>query len=104
MSEPERPAPFVPVLLAWLVLAAQLFSQLHAIEHLDHADHDEHSEEVCQLCILGADLDNGGHNTVTFAYALSRAAQLTYTHRANSIPNPVAPYQSRAPPLLSSIA
>jgi hypothetical protein len=91
------------MLLAWLVLAAQLFSQLHAIEHLEDADHGEHSEEACQLCILSANLDNASDNTRTFPHAQSQTAQLAHVQRVNPTPKFVAAYQSRAPPLLSSI-
>ena len=92
------------ILLAWLVLAAQLFSQLHAIEHLEDDDHDEHSEEVCQLCILSAGLENGIVDTFTFSHAHSEVAQLAHVSRDIFIPKSVASYQSRAPPFLSSIA
>jgi hypothetical protein len=91
------------IVLAWLLLAAQLCSQLHMLEHLEHADHDEHSNEVCQLCILGTDLDHGGTDTVVISAARLQAAWLSNVSFKNFTPILLASYQGRAPPSFSSI-
>jgi hypothetical protein len=92
------------IVLAWLLLAAQLCSQLHVLEHLEHADHDEHSNEVCQLCILGADLHHGGIDTVVTSSAPLQAAWLSNVGCKNFASTLLTSYQGRAPPSFSSIA
>jgi hypothetical protein len=44
------------LVLALLLLTAQLFAQLHALEHLNALHDSQHADEVCPLCILGSDL------------------------------------------------
>jgi hypothetical protein len=91
------------ILLAWMLLTAQLSSQLHLLEHLEHADHDEHGQEVCQLCILGADLGHGSIDTVVTSSAPLQTAWLSNVTCNNFTPALLTSYQGRAPPSLSSI-
>ena len=92
------------IALAWILLSAQLFSQLHGLEHLKDIDHDGHSKEYCQLCILSAGLDHGGIDQVVTPSTRLRAPQVLIAC-CNSITPAVLPtYQGRAPPLTSSIA
>jgi hypothetical protein len=53
------------LVFALLLTAAQLFAQLHALEHLDDLHDDQHADETCALCILSTGLDAG--NTATLA-------------------------------------
>ena len=91
------------IALAWLLLATQLFSQLHGLEHLEDTDHDGHSEEVCQLCILSSVLDHGSIDTSVIPGARFEAARLPNTFCTTFTPKLLTTYQGRAPPLSSSI-
>ncbi len=92
------------IAVAWLLIAAQLLSVLHGLEHLEGADHDEHSEEVCQLCILSAGLDYGGIDTFVEPGARLRAVWHPLICGKNFTPELLTSYQGRAPPLSASIA
>jgi hypothetical protein len=92
------------IVLAWLLLAAQLFSQLHGLEHLEETDHHEHSKEVCQLCILSSGLEHGNIDTVVISSARLQAPQLPTGCWKSITPTLLPTYQSRAPPSSSSIA
>ena len=92
------------IALAWLLLVAQLFSQLHGLEHLEDAEHDEHSKEICQLCILGSNLDHGSIDTVVVSGARFHATRLPDLCCNNFTSRLLTAYQGRAPPPASSIA
>ena len=92
------------ITLAWLLLAVQLFSQLHGLEHLEDADRDGHNEEVCQLCILSSGLDHASIDTVIVADDQHQEARLPRVDCKNFTPKLLTSYQGRAPPSSSSIA
>jgi hypothetical protein len=92
------------IALAWLLLVAQLFSQLHGLEHLEDGDHDEHSTEICQLCILSASLDHGSIDSVVISGVRFQAARLPNVGCTKSTSRLLTAYQGRAPPEPSSIA
>jgi len=92
------------IALAWLLLAAQLFSQLHGLEHLEESGQDGHKEEVCQLCILGSSLDHGSIETLGISASRLKAARLADVGCKNFTPELLTSYQGRAPPSPSSIA
>jgi hypothetical protein len=87
-----------------LLLAAQLFSQLHGLEHLGDADRDENSNDVCQLCILSSGLDHGSFDTFVFSGTRPQASWLPNVGFNSFIQKPLTNYQGRAPPPPSSIA
>jgi hypothetical protein len=106
-TTPHRPPPLKSlrfIALAWLLLVAQLFSQLHGLEHLEDAEYDEHSKEVCQLCILSSSLDHGSIDTVVISGAQVQVARLPNLCRNNFTSRLLTAYQGRAPPSPSSIA
>jgi hypothetical protein len=90
--------------LAWLLLVAQLFSQLHGLEHLEDPEYDEHSKEVCPLCILSSNLDHGSIDTVVVSGAQFHATRLPNLCSNNFTSRLLTAYQGRAPPSPSSIA
>ncbi len=106
-TTPHRLPPLKSLLfiaLAWLLPVAQLFSQLHGLQHLEDADHDAHSNKVCQLCILSSGLDHGKIDTVAISNARFQAPQLSVFCCKSITPTLLTTYQSRAPPSSSSIA
>ncbi|MCB0256183.1 MAG: hypothetical protein KDI55_20875 [Anaerolineae bacterium] len=92
------------IALAWLLLAAQLFSQLHGLEHLQDADHDGHSEKACQLCMLSAGLDHGRLDTFVVSGNRPQASWLPNVGFNSFTPKLLTTYLGRAPPSTSSIA
>jgi hypothetical protein len=100
-SPKKRPHVFV---LVWLLLAAQLFSQLHAIGHLDDAAHDGHSEGVCLVCVLSSGLDSDSVVQLAWSDRRFESPQLAHVRCRNVTPKRLTTYQGRAPPLPSSIA
>jgi hypothetical protein len=106
-TAPHKPSTFKSrhfIALAWLLLAAQLFSQLHGLEHLEDAEHDDHDEEVCQTCVLSSGLDHVSIDTIVVSGARLHAARLPCAGRKDFTPEPLTSYQGRAPPLSSSMA
>jgi len=90
------------IALAWLLLAAQLFAQLHGLEHLEDKDHDGHSEAACHLCILSSSLDHGSVDTFVISNTWRQVARLVIADTANVTPRLLTSYQGRAPPTFSS--
>ena len=91
-------------LLACLLFAAQLFSQLHVLQHLEYLDHDEAQNEICVLCILGAATDHASVDSTALPVGLTGSPQLAYLGHEGSIPRSPIGYRGRAPPPTSSIA
>jgi hypothetical protein len=93
-----------PIALALLLLTAQLFSQLHGLEHLQDRDHDGHNEAACHLCILGSGLDHGRVDTFVISNSRPQFTWLPLAEAENFTPKLLTSYQGRAPPIPSSIA
>jgi hypothetical protein len=87
------------ILLAWLLLAAQVFSQLHGVEHLDDAVQDQ---EACPLCILVSGLDAGSVVATGMSGIGLQASEPPAARRKVFVPVPAVFYQGRAPPFPSS--
>ncbi len=85
-----------------LVLAVvQLFSQLHALEHLHEHEGESHSELSCNLCILTADLENGAAspNLLSGTHSPSGMASVP-TPCVHLCISPCYGFNARAPPVV----
>jgi hypothetical protein len=85
--------------VALLLAIAQLFAQLHSLEHIDESDGDGHSELSCNICILSADLENTAppeHLTLATYFQTS----VTFVHDSTSplFLSPNRGFDARAPP------
>ena len=89
--------------LAWLLLFAQLFSQLHALEHLDSDEHDEHAQEVCHICIQSTGLDLVCVDTTIASAIRFKTPRPTDIGYWGVAPEFAAAYLGRAPPLPTAI-
>jgi hypothetical protein len=87
---------------ALLLTVAQLFAQLHALEHLDDLHDDQYADETCALCILSAGLDAGDSATLAASndnHSSSALAENSYPFVAAI---PFIAFTGRAPPVFSS--
>jgi hypothetical protein len=90
------------LVFALLLTVAQLFAQLHALEHLNDLDEGQYADEACALCILSAGLDAVDSATLATSDDNRPSSALV----ENSLPFVAAysfiAFTGRAPPVFSS--
>lgn len=92
------------LLLAWLLMFAQLFVQIHSLGHLDDQGGDGQDEDICQLCLLGSNLHAGGAVDTAPFIGTTHSVEAPVTRRIPPLPCQLLfAFSVRAPPLASLI-
>ena len=85
--------------VALLLAIAQLFAQLHSLEHIDESDSGSHSKLSCNICILSADLESTAPSeNLTLATYFQTSVTFVHDSPPPLFLSPNHGFDARAPP------
>ncbi len=85
--------------VALLLAIAQLFAQLHSLEHIDKNDSGSHSKLSCSICILSAGLEsNAPSESLTLATYFQSSVAFVHDSNPTLFLSPNYGFDARGPP------